>query len=610
MGEDRITLRLQADYDFGPDPVGTCWRIDACDANFTAYLRQMKALTILATTPEEERPPLCRLLTVTSVGGSNVDEWGISMRARLDKRHKEALEASAADDTEGASEEEAKEAKEAEDPEDLEDPEGTDDLERAAEERLRQLAAEEPKLSAEQAAELKRLRKSLRSPDGDGGLCSDGLRLNASQRNTIAAALNRRLTLVQGPPGTGKTRVCVQMLRLWTQRLRVGRVLATSESNIAVDNIAEEALRCGLRVVRLGRPERINSHLEGICLTRLLAERRGCQVEDPGFVDAVMSRIHVEDAKLEEERAKRSIVLDAEVICMTTAASAADLLNDMDFGAILIDEVAQATEISALVPLALRRAERLVLVGDHCQLPPCCQCLEAQCRGMTLSLFGRLISQGVRPMFLDTQFRMHPALAAYSSQAFYQGQLKTGVSPEERPPPAGFEWPLPSAGIAFIHTDSPQLADYLSYRNQEEVEIVLDILASVLTAGELTEADIGVISPYKAQVLALRKELHRILLLMTGGRRRRITYELDVASVDSFQGREKELIVFSAVRSNPHGNVGFLDDWRRLNVMISRARRGLIVVGNLNTLRANQSWGSWIDWAEKRGYVCARKQAA
>jgi len=229
---------------------------------------------------------------------------------------------------------------------------------------------------------------------------------------------------------------------------------------------------------------------------------------------------------------------------------------------------------------------------------------------MTLSLFGRLISQGVRPMFLDTQFRMHPALAAYSSQAFYQGQLKTGVSPEERPPPAGFEWPLPSAGIAFIHTDSPQLADYLSYRNQEEVEIVLDILASVLTAGELTEADIGVISPYKAQVLALRKELHRILLLMTGGRRRRITYELDVASVDSFQGREKELIVFSAVRSNPHGNVGFLDDWRRLNVMISRARRGLIVVGNLNTLRANQSWGSWIDWAEKRGYVCARKQAA
>eukprot|EP00933_Yihiella_yeosuensis_P065314 TRINITY_DN69037_c0_g1_i1.p1 TRINITY_DN69037_c0_g1~~TRINITY_DN69037_c0_g1_i1.p1 ORF type:complete len:472 (+),score=78.04 TRINITY_DN69037_c0_g1_i1:34-1416(+) len=293
--------------------------------------------------------------------------------------------------------------------------------------------------------------------------------------------------------------------------------------------------------------------------------------------------------------------------------SGAGYLENLKLQGVLIDEVAQATELSALVPIVLRThpgIDRVVLVGDHCQLPPSVCSLEAETRGLSLSVFGRLAAQGLKPYFLDTQFRMHPMIAAFSAEAFYHGKLKTGVSSDQRIPPLGFEWPEADSGIAFVNTDSPETKDGESRSNAGEVQAVADILAEVLSTQELGVLDVGVVTPYSAQVRALRSTLRRELprrcpnVDLTGGLEgRRGQRALEIASVDAYQGREKELIIFSAVRSNRYGQVGFLADWRRLNVMITRARRGLIIVGNTDTLKGDPTWNRWLTWAEANGLM-------
>merc|ERR550532_3024892 len=138
---------------------------------------------------------------------------------------------------------------------------------------------------------------------------------------------------------------------------------------------------------------------------------------------------------MEDYEIRRAILHEADVVCTTTIGSGGDMLQSLSFAAILIDEVAQATELSAAVPIVLRGAERLVLVGDHCQLPPSICSLEAETRGLSLSIFGRLAAQGIDPYFLDTQFRMHPAIAEFSAEEFYHGRLATGIMASARPPP-------------------------------------------------------------------------------------------------------------------------------------------------------------------------------
>jgi len=253
-----------------------------------------------------------------------------------------------------------------------------------------------------------------------------------------------------------------------------------------------------------------------------------------------------------------------------------------------------------------------VLVGDHCQLPPTVSCLEAEKRGLSLSLFSRLIAQGMNPFFLDTQFRMHPEIVRFSAREFYHGKLQSGVKEHERVPPAGYDWPVERSGMAFVMCKGPEQREGESRTNLMEEEIVLDILAQVLAAKELSVLDIGIVSPYSAQVRSLRQRLRQDLpkrlkgsgVDLSGGLRgRRAANALEIASVDAFQGREKELIIFSAVRSNQYGRVGFLGDWRRLNVMVTRARRGLIVIGDGCTLRGDSTWARWLDCAEESGYA-------
>lgn len=278
------------------------------------------------------------------------------------------------------------------------------------------------------------------------------------------------------------------------------------------------------------------------------------------------------------------------------------MLRQFDFHGILVDEVAQATETSTIVPLVLRGAKQLVLCGDHCQLPPSVVSQEAELRGMSMSIYTRLVDCGLQPYFLDTQYRSHPKLAEFSAQQFYRGILKTGIKAELRPMPKGIPWPNPECPVAFYKISAPEELDGESKASPVEAEKVLAVINSLLIrgGGEFCLEDIGVVTPYKGQVRVLRRLLRTALPeLQEKGKDK----DLEIFSVDNFQGREKEVMIFSAVRCNEEGKVGFLADWRRLNVMITRARRGLVIIGDPTTLHCDTHWSAWLKFADANNAI-------
>lgn len=208
-----------------------------------------------------------------------------------------------------------------------------------------------------------------------------------------------------------------------------------------------------------------------------------------------------------------------------------------------------------------------------------------------MSLYSRMIDGGgVTPFLLDTQFRSHPLIAQFSSHFFYQGRIKNGVEAKDRKPPRGMPWPRTGCPVAFVdvHADEGEEGD--SKFNPGEADCVLKMVQDVFFQRELEITEVGVVTPYVAQVRLLKRVIKNII---PEGQDPEL---LEIASVDNFQGREKDLIIFSAVRSNRMGRVGFLADWRRLNVMLTRARRGIVIVGNSRTLKSDDHWAKWLDW--------------
>lgn len=445
---------------------------------------------------------------------------------------------------------------------------------------------------------------------------------SAAQKEAIINSMSKRLTIVQGPPGTGKTHTSVRILTTWVKTMGYRPLLATSECNVAVDNIAEGLLDNGIKVVRIGRLEKVSPKLQQAGLTNLIRQKREEAMleeefldedEDPGeepedrngeewkewrrLRDKQLRRRAEERQKERFERDK--ILEQAEVICATTIASGGQQLNGFTFRGVLIDEVAQATETSCTVPIVCRNAQQLVLCGDHCQLPPSVLSRESQLRGLSLSLYSRLTGAGVPFQFLDTQYRAHPMLMEFSARNIYDGKLLHGVQGSERPRPNGIPWPGLDCPAMFMESNVEEHLEGESKANTAEALRIKDLVQGVLDRGEVSLVNIGVITPYKGQVRVLRKLLHdpRALLVPQD----QGVSQLEIASVDNFQGREKEIIIFSAVRCNHAGIVGFLSDWRRLNVMVTRARRALVVVGNAMTLCKDPYWRKWLECTEQQG---------
>jgi len=571
------------------------WRLDA-SANRTVYERQMTALLQLAAM--EKPDPVCELLVSGKVG--QLDSW--AERAVVPPWHQKSSLSQPSRALPGS--------------------------EKAAGRKSQSRCAA---IAREMARSID--KKKMEAAHDEVERIRD---LNNSQKQAVQQALSHTCTIVQGPPGTGKTHVSVKILQLWATTMGLKPLLATSDSNVAVDNIAEGLNKIGIKAVRVGRTEKIRGHLEDLTLEAMFARAKAekdsetmredelmlpeeeeaeaqpdaAESQKPASPEEEMMQEHAKKKKQRQEdfEARMRILRDMDVICATTMGAGSDFLSRFHFHGVLIDEAAQATEMSSIVPIVLRGAKQLVLVGDHCQLPPSVISREAELRGLSLSVYSRLVTAGLEPRFLDTQYRSHPRIAEFSARCFYEGGLRSGIRGSARPCPKGVPWPNPLVPVAFFELGEDEVLDGESKANPAEAHQVCNLVFDVLSQGELEFADIGVVTPYMAQVRLLRRLFREAL-----PQDQRLRF-LEIASVDNFQGREKELIVFSAVRSNRRGNVGFLADWRRLNVMLTRARRGLVVVGAARTLRHDPHWHQWLEWCHQHDAIgqagdCSRDQS-
>ncbi len=450
-----------------------------------------------------------------------------------------------------------------------------------------------------------------------GGLstCRDA-ELNEAQRCAVDLALRTLdVALVHGPPGTGKTRTLVEIIRQCSARGE--SVLATAASNTAVDNLAERLVETGLDVVRVGHPARVAPAVEARSLDLLLEataeyklarkwleeaariRRKTDNKSDRGTIgrqdrrDAYReARALSADARRQIRAAQERILARADVICATAAGSDARVLGNTEFDVVVLDEATQATTPVALV--ALGRANRAILAGDHHQLPPTVIDEKSARDGLGTSLFERLAHRVPEMVqMLEVQHRMHAVLMTYPSDSKYDGRLIAAehvaartlqADPDDaRPGPLVF---VDSAGAGW---DELRTEDDPSTQNPEQAGRTCAEVHRLLGRG-VAPGDIGVITPYSAHARLLRRLL-----------RDQVDAGLEVGSIDGFQGREKEAIVLDLVRSNPDGDIGFLRDTRRMNVALTRAKSFLLVIGDSATIGAHPYYAGFLDYVEAYG---------
>ena len=440
--------------------------------------------------------------------------------------------------------------------------------------------------------------------------------LNESQQAAVQFCLQANdAAIVHGPPGTGKTTTVIELIIQAVER--GDRVLACAPSNTAVDNLLERLVAAGQRVVRLGHPARVTETLRQHTLDGLVEDSdemaiirsmrreaeeifrkldRYTRARPDRGERAAQKREAKQlksDARLLEKQTIHNLLERADVICATTTLNE-DLLGDRWFDLCVIDEACQSTEPGCWIPLS--RCDKFILAGDHQQLPPTVLSQEAARAGFDVSLLERMVrifGDDITRL-LSVQYRMHEQIMSFSSDHFYDGELVAHesvaghlLSDLEFVEPTEFS----QTTMTFIDTaganwDEELEPEGLSKRNPQEAELLLQKAEQLIKAG-VKPTEIAIIAPYAAQVRLLR---------------RNSSYKaIEIDTVDGFQGREKECVLISTVRSNPEGEIGFLGDARRMNVAITRARRKLIVIGDSATLGVSPFFKSLLDYFEKVG---------
>ncbi|KAK8460462.1 hypothetical protein SEVIR_2G333600v4 [Setaria viridis] len=419
--------------------------------------------------------------------------------------------------------------------------------------------------------------------------------LNASQVLAVKSVLQKPVSLIQGPPGTGKTVTSAAIVYHMAKQGQ-GQVLVCAPSNVAVDQLAEKISSTGLKVVRLCAKSReaVSSPVEHLTLhyqVKHLDTSEKSELHKLQQLKDEQGELSSSDEKKYKslKRAtEREILQSADVICCTCVGAGDPRLSNFRFRQVLIDESTQATEPECLIPLVLG-VKQVVLVGDHCQLGPVIMCKKAARAGLAQSLFERLVILGVKPFRLQVQYRMHPCLSEFPSNCFYEGTLQNGVTVNERQSSGiDFPWPVPNRPMFFyVQMGQEEIsASGTSYLNRTEAANVEKIVTTFLRSG-VVPSQIGVITPYEGQRAYIVNYMSR-----NGSLRQQLYKEIEVASVDSFQGREKDYIILSCVRSNEHQGIGFLNDPRRLNVALTRARYGIVILGNPKVLSKQLLWNS------------------
>lgn len=479
--------------------------------------------------------------------------------------------------------------------------------------------------------------------------------LNAAQWDAVQQSLYAKdIFLIHGPPGTGKTTTLIEVIEQHVDRGE--KVLATADSNVAVDNIVDFLSQRGRRVVRVGHPARVTETLRHHTLDYLIEDdedyqqaqelrerayelddeqenyafpsgknRRGLgnerikKLASQGRSARGLSRDKIQSMarwiglqeqisdligraeKLEDQAANR-LIATAEVVCTTNSTAGSELMQGREFDMVAIDEATQATEPSCLI--SMLRGSKVVMAGDHKQLPPTILNREAERGGLANTLFERLLElhgDRIKGM-LTIQYRMNTDIMDFPNAHFYEGQLQADNAVANHTLDISVkgeglvaEACRPKRVVVFFDTagGAPERSRgrSTSKENEREAELTEETVTTLISSGVQPEV-IGVISPYDDQVDLLSRKLDEP--------------GLEIKTVDGFQGREKDVIVLSFVRSNERDQMGFLTDLRRLNVSITRARKKLIMIGDSETLSDHPTYSELVQYAaEKHGLLQA-----
>ena len=438
--------------------------------------------------------------------------------------------------------------------------------------------------------------------------------LNSTQETAVNKVLcTRDVAIVHGPPGTGKTTTLVEAI--YETLHREPQVLVCAQSNTAVDWICEKLADRGVAVLRIGNPTRVNDKMLSSTYERRFEShpaypelwgirksiremgsrmRRGSYSEREGM----RSRMSRDRATELEILINADLFDSARVIASTLVSSNHRLLNGRHFPTLFIDEAAQALEAACWI--AIRKADRVILAGDHCQLPPTIKCIEAARGGLDHTLMEKVVQQKPSAVsLLKVQYRMHEAIMRFPSEWFYNGELE--AAPEVRNRGIlDFDTPMNWIDTSEMDFHEEFVGESFGRINKQEANLLLQELEAYINRIGKTRIlderiDFGLISPYKAQVQYLRSKIRGNSFL------RPFRSLITVNTVDGFQGQERDVIFISLVRANEDGQIGFLNDLRRMNVAITRARMKLVILGDATTLAQHPFYRKLMQYIRQSG---------
>ncbi|WP_192820933.1 AAA domain-containing protein [Rufibacter sp. LB8] len=458
--------------------------------------------------------------------------------------------------------------------------------------------------------------------------------LNDSQNEAVRNIVQAKdVAIIHGPPGTGKTTTLVQAI---LQTLAAGerKLLVTAPSNTAVDLLTEKLAEQGVNVIRIGNPSRVSQVLlEHTLDSQIMHHREYKQLKklrksaqeykamasqykrNFGHEERMQRQIMKEESKRIlaqaddiEDYITEDLLDHVQVITCTLVGSANRAIRHLQYDTVFIDEAAQALEPACWIPIT--RANRVVLAGDHHQLPPTVKSITAERGGLAKTLFEKCIArQPETAIMLTTQYRMHEHIMGFSNRQFYHNELQAHESVRTATLSEVSQAFEPGLVVEFIDTagcsfNDQTIGEGSSTANPEEADVLIKHLLQLLAGYEPGTPEtepkplkIGIISPYRAQINYLNDQVEHQPKLADLHQRR----QLSVGTVDSFQGQERDIIYISMVRSNPEGEIGFLADQRRMNVAMTRAKKKMVIVGDSATLGQHDFYQKFLLYAEEIG---------
>ena len=442
--------------------------------------------------------------------------------------------------------------------------------------------------------------------------------LNTSQERAVNDVLRAKdVRVLHGPPGTGKTTTLVEAIN--ETLMRETQVLVCAQSNTAVDWISEKLVDCGIPVLRIGNPTRVNDKMLSFTyehrfadhpdypklwqVRRDMREMRRRRREKAEHFHQKLDRLKEVDVEL-EVRINNDIFGQVRVIASTLVGAGNKLLDGKRFGTVFIDEAAQALEAACWIPI--RRASRVILAGDHCQLPPTVKSLQALKGGLGKTLMERIVENKPECVsLLQVQYRMNDEIMQFSSDYFYQGQMKSAPEVAHRLIHEG-DAPILWFDTSTIELGEDEQNDFkekfvgetFGRINKGEANLTLSLLQIYFQrVGKQRilndRIDVGIISPYRAQVQYLKRLIKKRAFFKP------FRHLISVNTVDGFQGQERDVILISLVRANDMGQIGFLRDLRRMNVAITRARMKLFILGDAPTMTRHPFYRRLYDYIQE-----------